>query len=170
MKHLITYKIFENKELEDLEADIKEIFYDVLIDKKEYEEFDIVIKPTMVFKDHLVITILKREYRDYNIPGGVGIPIVQRCVSNYRAPFLFKEIKECVYRLKDFLKNRITSVYYFGYIEDETGNYPRKIYQPKGFYKVIDLKDFFNEKVILFPQLFNGNDNPINEFAIVIRK
>lgn len=93
MKKIITYKKFNESVSPDTKKDIEEIFYDLT----DYDKFKIQIEQTSNSIKHSKLAIQK--YR-----GEAWIP------------FYFDEIKECVFRLKDYFSNKnekIVQVFYF---------------------------------------------------------
>lgn len=96
MKKIITYKKFNESVSPDTKKDIEEIFYDLT----DYGKFKIQIEQTSNSIKHSKLAIQK--YRG-------------------EVPFYFDEIKECVFRLKDYFSNKsenkhhnkIVQVFYF---------------------------------------------------------
>lgn len=93
MKKITTYKKFNETVSDNIRNDIEEIFYDLT----DYDKFKIQIEQTSNSIKHSKLAI--RKYR-----GEAWIP------------FYFDEIKECVFRLKDYFSNKnekIVQVFYF---------------------------------------------------------
>ena len=135
MKYLSSYKIFEKIrfDLESLDDKICNNIKDIFIDLEEDEGFKIKIEYASVRNDSIYLKIT----RPTNSTGVSGLHI-----------FRFNHIKEHVYRVKDYLKDRIEEVYVYGL----SGK------------KYIDLEDLFNEKVEL-----SGKFEFILEFYIKIK-
>ena len=135
MKYLSSYKIFEKIrfDLESLDDKICNNIKDIFIDLEEDEGFKIKIEYASVRNDSIYLKIT----RPTNSTGVSDLHI-----------FRFNHIKEHVYRVKDYLKDRIEEVYVYGL----SGK------------KYIDLEDLFNEKVEL-----SGKFEFILEFYIKIK-
>ena len=135
MKYLSSYKIFEEIrfDLESLDDKICNNIKDIFIDLEEDEGFKIKIEYASVRNDSIYLKITRPT-------NSTGV--------SYLHIFRFNHIKEHVYRVKDYLKDRIEEVYVYGL----SGK------------KYIDLEDLFNEKVEL-----SGKFEFILEFYIKIK-
>ena len=119
MKYLNTYKIFEVNETqwEETHDEIKDIFQDLIDDNK----FSVEIRPRCYAQKGLLQPISENH----------GIVIIKQLKNEQKMiPFRFSEIEDYVYRLKDYLGDKIT-----------------RIWSLQKFDGFIELEDLFDEKI-----------------------
>lgn len=116
MKKIITYRKFNESVSDNIRNDIEEIFYDLTDDGK----FKIQIESSLEYdsKKHSKLSIQKYRGESW-------------------IPFYFDEIKESVFRLKDYFSkingNKIVQVFYFQLNTQQV--------------RIVDLCKFINEDI-----------------------